>query len=131
MKRLLVVMILLCAVPALADESINLKNSDGTITKWGASGDSGKTTTGGYSRAYIATATTTQVKSGAGFLHCITVNTTAAGAISVIDNTSGSTVNIASLKASVAEGSYCYDVPFTTGLRIITAAASDITVSYY
>jgi hypothetical protein len=80
--------------------------------------------------AYIATATTTQVKTGPGFLKSITVNTTAAGAISIIDNTSGSTVNIGQLKASVAEGTYEYNVSFATGLRIVTAAASDITVSY-
>lgn len=83
-----------------------------------------------YTYQYISSATTTQVKTGAGFLHAITVNTTAAGAISIIDNTSGSTVNIASLKSSVAEGTYVYNVSFSTGLRIITAAASDITVSY-
>lgn len=83
-----------------------------------------------YSYAYISTATTTQVKSGAGYLYAITVNTTAAGAISIIDNTSGSTVNIGSLKASVVEGTYFYNIPFGTGLRIITAGASDITVIY-
>lgn len=80
--------------------------------------------------AYISSATTTQVKSGAGFLHAIVVGETAAGAISVIDNTTGSTVNIASLKASIAEGTYVFNCKFTTGLRIITAAASKISVIY-
>lgn len=83
-----------------------------------------------YDYEYIASAKTTQVKSSAGFLHSITVNSTAAGTIKVIDGTSGSTANIATLKASVGEGTYTYDVEFSTGLRIITAAASDITVSY-
>lgn len=84
----------------------------------------------GYKYAYISTATTTQVKTGNGILRAIVVNTTAAGAISIIDGTSGSTVNIGSLKASVVEGTYHYDLVFNAGLRIITAGASDITVIY-
>jgi len=70
------------------------------------------------------------VKTGAGHLWAIVVNTTAAGAISIIDNTSGSTANIGTLKASVVEGTYIYNCEFTTGLRIVTAASSDITVIY-
>lgn len=80
--------------------------------------------------AYISTATTTQVKTGPGWLKSITVGETAAGAISIIDNTTGSTVNLGTLKASIAEGTYEFNVRFETGLRIITAAASKITVSY-
>ena len=78
----------------------------------------------------IKTATTTTVKSGAGMLHKIVVNTTAAGAIAVYDNTSAAGPTIATLKASIVENSYVYDLPFTTGLTIVTAAASDITVTY-
>lgn len=80
--------------------------------------------------AYISSATTTQVKTGAGTLIAIVVGETAAGAISIIDNTSGSTVNIGTLKASIVEGTYTFNAPFATGLRIITAAASKITVIY-
>jgi len=83
-----------------------------------------------YNKTYISTATTTQVFTGSGTLHSITVNTTANGAISVIDNTSGSAVNVASLKASIAEGTYTYDCVIANGLRIITAGASDITVTW-
>lgn len=78
----------------------------------------------------IKTATTTVVKTGAGVLHKIVVNTTAAGTIVVYDNTAGSGSTIATLKASIVENSYTYDTPFTTGLTIVTAAASDITVTY-
>lgn len=78
----------------------------------------------------ISSATTTVVKTGTGMLHGITVNTTAAGAITVYDNTAGSGTKIATLKASVAENHYRFDVAFTTGLTIVTAAASDITVSF-
>jgi len=83
-----------------------------------------------YQAAYISTATTTQVKTGAGVLHAIVVGETAAGAISVIDNTTGSTVNIGQLKASIVEGTYVFNTAFSAGLRIITAGASKITVVY-
>lgn len=78
----------------------------------------------------IASATTTVVKSGTGRLKAITVNTTAAGAITVYDNTSAAGTKIATLKASVVEGTYEYNVSFANGLTIVTAAASDITVSW-
>jgi hypothetical protein len=85
------------------------------------------------SYAYITTATTTQVKSGSGILHKIIVNIpVSTGTISLIDNTSGSTVNIgiitstADLKPYVME----YNCRFSTGLRIITTQAQDITVIY-
>ena len=81
-----------------------------------------------YKYTYISTATTTQVATGQGALIRIVVNTTSAGAISIIDNTSGSTVNIGSLKTSIVEGTYEYGIQFVNGLRIITAGASDITV---
>lgn len=78
----------------------------------------------------ITTATTTVVKSGAGVLKAITVNSTAAGTITVYDNTSAAGTKIATLKTSVVEGTYEFNVAFGTGLTIVTGAASDITVSY-
>lgn len=83
-----------------------------------------------YNQTHISTATTTTVKSGSGYLESITVNTTAAGAITVYDNTAGSGTVIAILKASIAEGTYTYKCEFLTGLTIVTAGASDITVTY-
>lgn len=83
-----------------------------------------------YSVAYISSATTTQVKTGSGLLHAIVVGTTAAGTIQIIDNTSGSTVNMGELKSSIAEGTYVFNATFATGLRIITGAASKISVIY-
>ena len=83
-----------------------------------------------FSYNYISTATTTQVKTGSGFLHAIIVGETAAGSIKVIDNTSGTTTNLGELKASIAEGTYVFNCNFATGLRIVTAAASKITVIY-
>lgn len=83
-----------------------------------------------FQKTYISTATTTQVFSGRGSLHALTIGETAAGAISVIDNTSGSTVNIASLKASITEGTYLFDCSVSKGLRIITAGGSKLTVTW-
>ncbi len=86
---------------------------------------------GNYSYAHIASATTTQVATGAGrTLVAINVNTTSAGAISIIDGVSGSTANIGILKASIAEGHYPFNVAIRDGIRIVTAGASDITVIY-
>ena len=76
----------------------------------------------------ITSGTTTVVKSGRGNLAKIIVNTTAAGTITVYDNTSATGTKIATMKASIVEGSYEYNCRFLTGLTIVTAAASDITV---
>lgn len=70
------------------------------------------------------------VKTGAGFLHAIIVNTTAAGATIVVDGTTGAGTAIGSLKASIAEGTYIYDVKFTTGLYVRPAAVGDYTIVY-
>jgi len=83
-----------------------------------------------YKYAYIDSAATTQVDTGAGQLIRIVLGETAAGAISIIDNTTGSTVNLATLKASIAEGVYEFNVQYAVGLRIITAGASKLTVVY-
>jgi hypothetical protein len=79
---------------------------------------------------YISSATTTQVFTGKGTLHSIVVNTTAAGSIKIIDGTSGSTANVGTLVSSVVVGTYLYDIAISAGLRIITAAASDITICW-
>ena len=83
-----------------------------------------------YSGTYIATATTTTVKSGAGFIHTLTIGETAAGAITLYDNTAGSGTIIFVAKASIVEQTFVLDVSFTVGLTIVTAAASKLMVSY-
>ena len=79
---------------------------------------------------HIATATTTVVLTGSGTLHALTVNTTAAGAITIYDNTAGSGTVIAIFPNSAVVGTYLYDVAVGTGITIVTAAASDITISF-
>lgn len=83
-----------------------------------------------YRYQYISSATTTQVATGPVTLVAIIVGETAAGAIKIIDGTSGSTTNVAELKSSIAEGTYEFEIRLAAGLRIVTAAASKITVVY-
>lgn len=80
-----------------------------------------------YKYTYISTATTTQVFTGQGTLVRITINTVAAGTIGIIDGTAGTTVNIGQI-AATGVGTYEYGVQCVAGLRIVTGAASDITV---
>ena len=81
-----------------------------------------------YNYHYIDDASTHQIFTGRGMLHAIVIGESAAGTIAIIDNTGGLTVNVALLKASLAEGTYKFDCSISTGLRIITAAATKITV---
>ena len=83
-----------------------------------------------YTPTNITTTTTTQVATGRGVLHTIVVGTTAAGAITIMDGTASSTTVIGTLKSSIAEGTYTYDCVFSKGLRVTTAASSDITVNW-
>lgn len=83
-----------------------------------------------YTPRYISTATTTTVKTGAGVLGSIVLGETAAGAITVYDNTAASGTIIAVLKASVVEGTYTFNAAFTTGLTVVTAGASKLTVNF-
>lgn len=83
---------------------------------------------------HIATNTTTVVKSGAGVVHSITINTKGATAniATVYDNTAGSGTVIAIIDTTGNVGTITLDVGFYTGLTIVTATgtAADITVSY-
>jgi hypothetical protein len=83
-----------------------------------------------YKYAYIDTATTTQVFTGKCKLIAIVVGETAAGAISIIDGIAGSTANVGTLKTSIVEGRYEFNASIAAGIRIVTAAASKITVIY-
>lgn len=79
----------------------------------------------------ISTGTTTTVKSGTGVLHSITINTTAAATITIYDSLTGTGTKIGTIAASPAIGStFSYDCAFSTGLTIVTAGTSDITVNF-
>ena len=76
----------------------------------------------------ITSANTYVLASRPGTLKRIVVNATAAGTITVYDNTSAAGTKLATLKSSIAEGTYTYECHFNTGLTVVTGAASDITV---
>jgi hypothetical protein len=84
--------------------------------------------------SHISTSTTTTVKSGAGTLHIISVNSkgTVASTTTVYDNTAGSGTVIGVLDTLNLSGAFRYDIQFTTGLTLVTTGtvAPDITVSY-
>lgn len=78
----------------------------------------------------IAAATSTLVKTGAGQLQGITVNTTGtASTATVYDGTSAAGTKIATINTTVAFNG-AYSLAFTTGLFIVTVGAADITVTY-
>jgi len=86
-----------------------------------------------FSYAAISTATTTTVKSGAGFVHTITIAGGTLGAITVYDNTAGSGTAIIPTftpTATLPCPTIILDETFSTGLTIVTAAATIINVSY-
>lgn len=84
--------------------------------------------------SHISTSTTTTVKSGAGFLHTICINSlgTVASTTTIYDNTAGSGTVIAVVNSLTISGTLTYDVAFSTGLTLVTTGtvAPDITVSY-
>ena len=81
-------------------------------------------------KTYISTNTTTQVHTGQATLVSIIVGTTAAGTIKIIDNITGTTINVGELKSSIAEGIYTFNCSISLGIRIITSASPKITVVY-
>lgn len=78
----------------------------------------------------ITTNTSTQVFTGKGILQAITVNTTAAGSITLADGTSASNVAFGVLVSNATVGTYWYNVSVSGGLYITTAASSNITVTW-
>ncbi len=87
--------------------------------------------------ANITTAATTTVKSGAGTFYNIILNTFVASAtIAIYDNTTATGNKIATLTlpstiTSDSPISLSYNLAFTTGLTIVTSAATDLTVTYH
>lgn len=83
----------------------------------------------------IAANGTTTLKSGAGQLCSITVNTKGAtgNTITIYDNTAGSGTVLAVIDTTVQPGTFFYDVAFATGLTVVVAngTAADFTVSFF
>ena len=80
-----------------------------------------------YKYKYISTATTTTFGSQmTGVLHSVVIGETSAGSITISDAVG----DILVLKASIAEGTYIFDVAYSKNLIVVTAGASKICVTY-
>lgn len=78
----------------------------------------------------ISSATTTVVKATAGYINSIICVGGTLGAVTVYDNTAASGAVIVPTVTPVAGGVLIKNVSFSTGLTILTAAATVITGSY-
>lgn len=79
-------------------------------------------------RANIVDSTATQVSTGPASKVIVQVNAAMTGSIKVIDNTAGSTANVATI-TNPAVGNVFEYWDFTSGVRIIASGSCDITVS--
>ncbi len=80
-----------------------------------------------YNPKHLSSGTTSQIFSGKGIVHAISVNNTSSTAFSVYDGIASTSTPIAILKASIVEGTYFLDATVATGLYV-TYAAGDYTV---
>lgn len=83
--------------------------------------------------SHISTNTTTTIKSGAGFLHSLVINTRGlTNTATIYDNTAGSGTVVAAIDTTLSTTAFVYDIAFSTGLTIVTAGgtAADLTISY-
>ena len=81
----------------------------------------------------ITTATTTQVKNGPGVLGRVVVGTPiSAGTIAIYDARSGTTSPIALITstADVKPFSVEFNCQVTNGIRVVTAQAQDVTITF-
>ena len=78
--------------------------------------------------SYIVDGTATQVLTGSCPTVVVQVNAALTGSIKVIDNTTGSTANVATITNPTVGSMYIYH-DLLTGVRIIASGACDISVS--
>jgi hypothetical protein len=87
---------------------------------------------------YISTATTTMVRPTSGYLHTVTINGGTAGVVTLYDIAgAGCTGTPASGKFATIEAigatnpvTLVYDLATVNGICVVTAAATDLTVSF-
>jgi hypothetical protein len=88
--------------------------------------------------AYINTGTTTTVSAQASYLHTVTLNGGTPGVVTLFDTTAvlctgtPSTGKFAAIEATSATNptTLTYDLKTTKGICVVTAAATDVTVSF-
>lgn len=78
-------------------------------------------------KTYITTGATTQCYTGYARKVRIQVNAALTGTITVIDNTTGTTANVAIITNPTVGSQYEY-WDFLTGVRIVTSTTCDVTV---
>ncbi len=104
------------------------------IHQGGASGGGGPVSAPDTSGSNISTNATTLIKTGAGFLNSITFNKKGASAnvMTVYDGVDAGGVVLAIIDTTDKVSTLAYNIPFTTGLCIVTATgtACDATVSW-
>lgn len=71
----------------------------------------------------VGAAAGSYVAGSGGTLRAIVINTTAAAAVTISDKRG----TIATLKASIAEGTYYYDVDYAGFLKVATTSTNDVT----
>jgi len=118
----------------LTDVQLRASAVPTTATLQAGSANIGAVNFTGQSFANVTTNATTVVKSGAGVLRSICVNTkgSASNIVTAYDNTSGSGTTIATIDTSANVGCLVYDAAFSTGLTLVTAVGTpgDLTVTY-
>jgi hypothetical protein len=99
-------------------------------------GVQGVVTIGGYNYSRMTSAATLLVKTGAGVLHAITINTpVASGTIEMDDALTNTTpiigkITLPGTLLSDGPKNAIYDVAFSTGLSITTTGTMDITIAW-
>lgn len=87
-----------------------------------------------YAKSNLAANATTQIRTGAGVLHAVCINTkgAASNTVTIYDNTASSGTTIGIIDSTVLLGCFTYDAAFGTGLRVVigTGTAPDITFTY-
>ncbi len=85
---------------------------------------------------YISTATTTVVKNGFGYLNAISINGGTGGVVSLYDVPSSSCTGtpgsgkFAAVASTSVPVTLRYELAVINGICVVTAAATDVTVSY-
>lgn len=87
-----------------------------------------------YSYQALTSLVTLNVKSGAGFLHTLTIGNQSAPTVELYDSLTATGTLIARINAASAPQTYTFDVSFSTGLTLNpqpgTAVLPNLTVSY-
>jgi hypothetical protein len=85
-----------------------------------------------YIKTCSATGVTTSVSAEPCVLKAIIINVSSLYTVGLVDNTTGTTVNVGKIYKSATTGSYLYNCEMNAGLRIVTTGAAtiipDITV---